>query len=154
MTIPIKLTAKAACRVAGIDRDRFNEHVASGAYPCAPNTVPGRSRLFDPDDMLALRLFQDLLDDGYNAKRAGAIACTVGNAARRNPEERVIAYMDPYLGSPSATTYTRLQELGNIDDLFTNGSDVRSVTLYRVGKLRELNAHYTEEERSIVGEDD
>lgn len=154
MTIKPKLTTKAACRVAGIDRDRFNEYVADKAYNCAPDTIPGRARLFDPDDMLALRLFRDLMDDSYSPKRAGQIACTVAETARDCPDERIIAYVETYVGANSAVPYSRFLEFGDFDELKVSGSDIRKVTLFRVGKLRDMNAHYTEEERSIIGEDD
>lgn len=151
-----KLTTAAACRVARIDRVRFNEHVTSGAFHCAPDTIPGRSRLFDPDDMLALRLFRDLIDDGLNSRRAGKIACSVAAAARENPGAAVIAYVQPYLGPGSSVTFERLMETsnGDLDSFYMSGSDVRDVRLFRVGKLRQMIAHYTEEERSIIGEDD
>ena len=154
MTIIPKLTTKAACRVARIDRDRFNEYVADKAFNCAPDTIPGRARLFDPDDMLALCLFRELMDDSYSPKRAGQIACTVAEVARECPDERVMAYVEPYVGTGSAVAYSRLLALGDLDELVISGSDIRKVTVFRVGKLRDMIAHYTDEERAIIGEDD
>ena len=93
MEVRPKHTTTAACRVVGFDRDRFNEHVASGHYPCAPNTVPGRMRLFDPDNMVAYRIFRDLLQDGASKERAGKIACAVVDCTRMNPEAGEIAFI-------------------------------------------------------------
>lgn len=158
MTFAPKLTTAVACRVARINRDRFNEHVAAGAFGCAPATVPGRARLFDPDDMVALWLFRELMDEGFNAARAGSIACEVGEAARQNPDARAISYVQDYFGNgergfaypadavPDHTEWDAV--------LFPAGSDIRKVTTFRIGKLREMIAHYTAEEAAIIGNPD
>lgn len=151
-----KLTIKAACRVARIDRDRFNEHVAAGRFPCAPETVPGRARLFDPDDMIALWLFRELMEDGFDASRAGAIACAVANAARQNPTARAIAFVQDYFTPPGGRAYPsdQVPAAAEWDKVTFGGTDIRKVTTFRIGKLREMIAHYTEEERAVIGEDD
>lgn len=156
MAIKTKLTTTAACRVARIDRDRFNEAVAAGIFPCAPRTVPGRARLFDPDDMIALWLFRELLDDGFNKERAGIIACSVAKAVRDNPEATAISYVQSYfvpdpgdaLPADQVPPYQEWEK-----DTF-NSTEIRKVTTYRIGKMREMIAHYTEEERSIIGPND
>lgn len=154
MTITPKLTTVAACRVVGIDRDRFNEHVAAGRFSCAPRTIPGRARLFDPDDMIALWLFKELMDDGLDAAHAGRIACEVAEAARQAPEARAISYVQPYLGSGTAMPADSVRPPSDWDTYMLSGSDIRKVTTFRIGKMREMIAHYTEEERSIIGPDD
>lgn len=154
MAVP-KLTTAAACRVARLNRDRFNEHVAAGAFNCAPKTVPGRSRFFDPDDMLTLWLFRELMDDGFDARFAGAIACSVGEAARQHPEARSISYAQDYFGSRGhAFPADQVPDHSKWDEVVFSGSDIRKVTTFRVGKLREMIAHYTEEEFSVAGEPD
>lgn len=155
MNIIPKLTTKAACRVARIDRDRFNEHVAAGRFKCAPNTVPGRARLFDPDDMIALWLFRELMDDGFDAGIAGVIACAVAEAARQNPEARAVSYAQDYFGfGGDAFPANAVPDHSKWDEVLLSGRDIRKVTTFRISKLREMIAHYTEEERSIIGEDD
>jgi hypothetical protein len=155
MTAVPKLTTAAACRVARIDRDRFNEHVAAGRFECAPDTIPGRARLFDPDDMISLWLFRELMDDGFDAKHAGFIACAVATAARKNPEARAISYVQDYFGSRGhAFPAENVPAFPEWDQVTISGSDIRKVTTFRVGKLREVIAHYTEEERQIIGEND
>jgi len=156
MALPPKLTTIAACRVARIDRDRFNEHVAAKNFQCAPNTVPGRARLFDPDDMIALWLFREFMEDGLDAKRAGAIACDIAQAARSNPEARTISYVEDYFYGRGGHAYPSdaVPAPSEWDNVLFGGSDIRKVTTYRIGKLREMIAHYTEEERSIIGADD
>lgn len=154
MTVQPKLTTVAACRVARLDRDRFNEHVAAGHFGCAPATVPGRARLFEPDDMIALWLFRELMDDGYNARKAGAIACAVGEAAKFNPEAPSISYVESYFPGGHAFPSDQVPAPGEWDTVFFSGTDIRKVTTFRISKMRELIAHYTEEERSIIGRDD
>lgn len=155
MTTVPKLTTKAACAVARIDRDRFNEHVAAGSFDCAPRTIPGRSRLFDPNDMIALWLFRELMDDGFDAKRAGSIACEVAASARQYPDAPAISYVESYFsGSGDAFPANAVPDSAKWDEVLFSGSDIRKVTTFRIGKLREMIAHYTEEERSVIGSDD
>lgn len=155
-----RLTTIAACRVARIDRDRFNEHVAAGRFPCAPSTVPGRARLFDPDDMIALWLFRELMDDGFEASTAGYIACKVAEAARQHPEAPTISYVENYFrgardvsrGEAYPTDQVPLPE--KWDSVLFSGTDIRKVTTFRISKLRQMIDHYTAEERAIIGPDD
>ena len=84
MTSPVRLTTKAACRVARLDPQRLNEAIARGDYPCAPSTVAGRARSFDPNDMIGRWYFREFLEDGYSVKRAGERACILMEAAKAN----------------------------------------------------------------------
>ncbi len=156
MTIKPKLTTKAACRVAKLHPDRFNEHVASGAFPCAPATVPGRARLFDPDDMIALWYFQQFLSEGHDAKSAGKMACEIATVARQNPDEPVIALVQDYFYTFTAYPPSVVPDFDKWDtpEAMLNGSDIESARYFRISKTRAMIAHYTEEERSIIGEDD
>lgn len=160
MKIVPKLTTAAACRVARIDRDRFNEHVAAGRFGCAPATVPGRARLFDPDDMIALWLFREGMEDGLDASTAGYIACTVADAARQNPNARTISYVEDYFRGTGNSSRGRAFPSEQVpspqewDSVLFSGTDIRKVTTFRIGKIRDMVAHYTDEERSIIGEND
>ena len=87
------LTTAAACRVAGIRHDRFNEFVAIGIYKCAPSTIPGRARMFTPDDILGILIFKDLMVGGMTASAAGEIAFAVAEAAKANPNARAISHV-------------------------------------------------------------
>jgi len=75
-----------ACEIARIDRDRFNEAVARGTYPCAPEVVAGASRIFDFNDLAALVYYGQLLTLEYPPRMAGALACAVLKAQRQNPD--------------------------------------------------------------------
>lgn len=149
-----RLTTKAACRVVGIDRDRFNEHVAAGNFQCAPATVPGRARLFDPDDMIALWLFKEFLDDGTDAKTAGALACEIAQCAKLNPDAPTVSLVYSYFPTPHAFPTSTVPDAAEWDEVLFSGTDIRKVLTYRISKLRRMLVHYTEEERSIIGEDD
>ena len=153
-----KLTTVAACRVARLDRQRFNEHVSNGDYPCAPPTVQGRTRWFEnPNDLVPLMLFRQLMDDGVSPAKAGRIACAIGQVAREYPDEKIISYVDDYFygdGTAALPSDVPAPELWDQAAGFFMGTDIRKVTHHNIGKLRRLIAHYAAEEASIIGADD
>ncbi|PWB84011.1 MAG: hypothetical protein C3F11_03640 [Methylocystaceae bacterium] len=156
MAVTPKLTTSAACRVARIDRDRLNEHIAAGRFGCAPDTIPGRARLFDPDDMIALWLFRELIGDGLDVTRAGAAACEVARVARQYPDSNTITLIEDYFVPPTfhALPTSQVAKPEEWDTIGHGGVDVRKATTFNISKTRKLIAHYTEEERSIIGEAD
>lgn len=154
MPVTPKLTAVAACRVAGIDRDRFNEHVASGRFKGAPSTTPGRARLFEPADMIGLCLFQRLIKDGFDATHAGRIACAVGLEARLHPESSAVSYVDFSMGSPIAAPAEEVPDASEWPTTRFADREIRKVTTFNVSALRKLIAHLTEDESSTIGERD
>ena len=149
MAVP-KLTTIAACRVANLNRDRFNEHVAAGNYKCAPATVAGRTRLFEPKDLLTLSLFRRLMDDGFSAERAGSIACMVGEAAASEPKEDEIVLIETFAGMTTAYGGKHLPPTANE----SSGLTIYKKTFFNVAHLRYGINHLIEEERSIIGPDD
>lgn len=160
MTAVPKLTTKAACRIARLDRDRFNEHVAAGRFRCAPDTIPGRARFFDPDDMIALWLFRDLMDDGLDATSAGTIACTVSDAAKQHPDARAISYLRTTLVESGFTADRAAIPADKVPDPSIwnkepfHGGIIEKVMTFNIWQLRARIAHLTEEERSYIGEAD
>lgn len=46
-----------AAEIVRMDRQRLNEDIASGIYPCAPATRAGKGRVWDENDLIALRLY-------------------------------------------------------------------------------------------------
>lgn len=149
-----KLTTKAACRVAGLHRDRFNEYVAVGAFGCAPPTVPGRARLFTPDDMLALVLFKQLMDDHVSPERAGATACYVAKEAREHPAEPAIAFLETFVGTKRALPASQVPPPSEWPSILDGGSPIRKVSIFNIDDLRARVDQGIEEERSIIGPDD
>ncbi len=152
---PVKLTTALACRVARLDRDRFNEAVAAGLFTCAPATVAGRARLFGPTDMIALYLYRELLEDGYTRERAGRMACSVGEAAKQYPDATAISFVETYLQNHGqAFPSSDVPAPDQWDTTLFSGTDIRKVTTFRIGKMRNLIAHYTAEETSTFGNED
>jgi hypothetical protein len=159
MGVPPRLTTVAACRVAGLHRDRFNEHVAAGNFDCAPKTVAGRGRLFDKDAVLALSLFKRNLDDGMNAERAGAIACAVAQAAAQYPDERAVGYLETFIGLAVALPASQLADpntwsAAGGEGVVNSGTTIRKVTVFNVAHLRALIDHGFDEEAATFGEPD
>ena len=155
MTIKPKLSTAIACRVARLHRDRFNEAVADGFFSCAPKTIPGRARYFNPDDMLSLWLYREMLDDDFTKERAGYIACEVGNAAKCNPEADNISLVNTYSsGWGDAVPANEVPDRSDWETVKFSGSYIRKVTTFNVKKTRALIERYTEEELSYHGPED
>jgi hypothetical protein len=139
-----KLETARACRVVRLDRDILNEAISSGVLPCVPRVEPGRPRYYDPDDMLALWLYRELRDDGVEKATAGEIACAVADAARQYPDARAISYVQDYfqraIGSNGGSAYPAdaVPAHSEWDEVLFSGTDVRKVTTFRIGKMREL----------------
>lgn len=75
-----------ACKAAGIDKQRFNEAVASGNFTCAPIVRKGGTRMFELEDVIALFLFARLVEQELPPRAAGRIACHVRSDLAMNPE--------------------------------------------------------------------
>jgi len=144
------LTTVAATRVAGLDRQRLNEYISMGDYPCAPATTPGKARLFDPDDVLGLIVFKRLMEEGYSPSAAGKIACKVAEGSRQYPD--------------ASRVYVRRGVLGSIrvysDDvqdpmaLHADGLTTEKVTMFNLEHYRQFVAEGTQEQMAIVGPQD
>lgn len=155
MNLKPKISTTIACRVARIDRDRFNEAISAGFFKCAPKTIPGRARYFEPEDMIAVCLYRELLEDGMTKERAGHVACSVSNAAKRNPDADYISLVNDYFnGWGDSYPADEVPSFENWDKVNFSGSDIRKVTTFNVAKLRKLIAHYTAEELSYHGPED
>ena len=74
--------------IAGLNRDRFNEAVAAGNYPCAPQATRGAPRGFDEDDFAALVVYARKLDIGMPPKAAGQFACEIRKEIEKHPKEK------------------------------------------------------------------
>lgn len=151
----IKLRTGTACKVARLDRDRFNEAVASGLLPCVPETTAGRARVFDPDDMLALWYYRELIEDGYIREKAGRVACAIMHRAKLDPDAETISYVENYFqGAGDAYRADQVPDHSEWATAVLSGTDIRKITTFNVGKTRQLIAHYTAEELSIQGTED
>ncbi|KQI67592.1 hypothetical protein AN189_14865 [Loktanella sp. 3ANDIMAR09] len=82
----MKFRTKAACRIAAVEYQRFNEIVSDGSYPCAPATTSGNSRVFEEADIAGLFLYGHLMrvfaPHKFSGKIAAQFACGVVRALR------------------------------------------------------------------------
>lgn len=153
MTQITRVRSNIATRIARLDRQRFNEAVASGFYQCAPSTAIRSVRLFEEDDLVALFVFARLIDLGLPSRRAGDLACEFKSGIRDrggNEVERVVyvrgmrndCFMPADRYDPDhekqGTEYPGL------------GPVVMSVD-FNVSTIRRLIREGIEEERSILG---
>ena len=152
----IKLRTATACKIARLERDRFNEAVAGSYLTCVPSTSAGRARVFLPDDMLALWYYRELVEDGLTRERAGHVACAVAKAARTYPDALAIAYVEDYFGpnSGQALPASDVPDHSKWDTELFCGTDIRKVTIFRVGKARASIARNTAKETSTYGTED
>lgn len=153
---PIKLRTGSACRVTFLDRERFNEAVASGLIPCVPETVAGRARLFDPDQLLSLWYYRELVEDGYTREKAGRIACEIADCAHRHPDAATISYVEDYFKPVTGSCYpsSDVPEAAKWGELSFSGTNIRKVTTFNVAFARVLIARETANELSIQGSED
>ncbi|SFB82048.1 hypothetical protein [Tropicimonas isoalkanivorans] len=99
-TTKFKAATALACKIAGVNSDRFNEAVHAGHYPCAPATSPGRARRFDVNDIIALRLYQQDIESGLSPSKAGHKACEIRAFLLQHPDADQVYIVTPALGSP------------------------------------------------------
>ncbi|MDG4650438.1 hypothetical protein P6F26_18500 [Roseibacterium sp. SDUM158017] len=88
MAVSILYPSSTACQAAGIDKQRFNEAVAAGRYPCAPAVRKGGTRTFRRDDIVALFVFARLIEQDIPARVAGEIACALRTKLDAFPNAR------------------------------------------------------------------
>jgi len=124
-----------ACEIAGLNRQRFNEFVAAGDYPCAPATEPGKARYFNELDLIALFVFARLVEiPEVSAKRAGRQACAIREKLETDPNAASLK-----IGDMIAGPYN--QPVPSNADILTDRISRRvplSFTEYNIAAVREL----------------
>lgn len=85
------LRASAACQIVNLDRAKFNDAVARGAYPCAPPTRPGSARHFTDAELLPLYFFARLVEHGFRSEAAGRLAYRVHDAVTNGDDYLLIS---------------------------------------------------------------
>ena len=89
--VALKTKTRTACAIAGLNSDRLNEATNAKTYHCAPATKPGTAHVFDLDDVVALKVYSELMQDGMTAREAGRNACELRAAMEKNPDaEKVV----------------------------------------------------------------
>ena len=125
-----KLGTKAACRVANIDRVRLSDIIASGDYSAAPKTSPGKERLFDERDLIALYLFAQFDQTGYPARLAGRIVNDIRDALEYEPDAEFVTikhnFPDRGYVVPGADFDPEMTHLSGLPFMFTTIFDLRN----------------------------
>jgi hypothetical protein len=146
---PLKLRARTALAadIAGVNRQRFNEAVAEGFYPCAPRTVRGATRLFDVNDILTLWVYGQLLDQGVTPRHAGAQACGLRDFLSVHPGAERVVFVRISVGTPAwldGKTFDRAWT-------HLSGSSIVSATEWHLKFPRERILHELAEWNTVVG---
>lgn len=151
MPIPnLKARTAVATEIAMVNRQRFNEAVAEGFYPCAPKTVRGATRVFDVNDIVALRVYGRLLDEGMIPRAAGQMACDLRTLLAQYPEIDRAVCVTASMGSPVWMPSDQLDR----SHTFISGLDIVSVREFFLEFTRKRVIHELMELNSIVGPDD
>lgn len=174
MTYPLRVRSAMAMRVVNLDRQKFNEAVANGQYPCAPSTVKGSARAFDSNDLLSLFFFARLTEFGLSASKAGKMACEMAMCARDDtaePATRIIYVHGSYASGFFIANKVKRPADGVIADNYDpehetpneahptgwhypgNGRVVFTIEFY-IKHVREMIAERIDYERSILGEEE
>lgn len=156
-----------AMRIAGVDRQKFNEAVAADFYPCAPKEMEGTSRVFREHELVGLWVFGWLLRAGVVPRVAGPLACEFMRQAENNPQDDRIVYLQ------SQTGISHFFAGSNFDiDLARGAKKVRKDTGeeevhhyaglspvaftidFYVSTIRQMVAREIENQKRTFGEDD
>lgn len=147
----LKVRTKLACEIAGIEPARFNDAIHGNLFPCAPETRPGSARVFEIEDVIAMRLYRQLIDPAgprFAAEKAGGIACEIRERIS-DPEVKVVAYAVSTSGPGKVVS-----RAVDVDDLiFADGSPVLFAMNFNIAALRKEVRSRLEYERQILGED-
>ena len=146
----LRATMALAAEIAGIDRQRFNEAVAEGFYPCAPATVPGRARSFNILDLMALKLYGQLLSEGVTPRYAGNLACEFLGFLKCYPDTDRFVHVRSQMGSP---VWMRAAEFdANATEM--SGTAIISVREWRLERWRAYAVARLEDAALEVGPKD
>ena len=146
---------RAACRIADIDPQRFNEDVAAGDYPCAPSTRSGVSRVFDETDIVGLFIYSRLTrrPEPYrlSKKLAASVAQGVMGKLRESPDTDPARVDFPF----DDAGYCMGAREGDPPSFVTpEGIHVATTVCFDVKRIREFVRQRVVDEANILGEED
>lgn len=130
MAVETRHPGTTACKVARIDKQRFNEAVAAGRYPCAPAVKKGGTRYFNQDDMVALFVYARLIEQDIPASVAGEIACDLRSKLNEFPnveEVKIPRHREDVKGPQGEETGTPLVEGEEYSALIEMAFDVAGI---------------------------
>jgi hypothetical protein len=142
-------------RIVGLDRLKFNEAVAAGHYPCAPQTPKGSSRIFGEDDLIALYVFARLTEMDMLPRRAGALACDFASKVKMSPKEDRIIFARSINGG---AVFFRGSEYdpdhAKKGRVYDPPGEIAYTLDFHVRNIRKLIRDVLEKEHSILGGDE
>lgn len=147
----LRAKSKTACAIARIDPFRLNEAIHAGFYPCAPETRPGSSRVYDVDQIVSLRIYGALLSLSLSAERAGHIACNAYSQYSGRDDVALMIYRNLSNGDWDMVAVTE----SDVPDGLPRIGCPRVGLIFDIPDLRkEITAHLEHErDNLIVGED-
>jgi len=155
---PLRARSALAMQIVGLDRLKFNEAVAAGYYPCAPQTPKGSSRIFSEDDLIALYVFARLTEMDMLPRRAGTLACDFVSKVRMSPNEDKVILASSINGGAIFFHGSEYDPNHATKGLVYDPPGEIAYTLdFYVGNIRKLIRRALEraleKERSILGDD-
>lgn len=144
-------TTSIAMRIVRLDRNKFNQAVADGHYPCAPGARPGARRIFDLPDLIGLWFFARHTEEGETARRAGETACSIAAGIRREPNTSRVAFARGVYGGVWAGLTDSYM---NLDATKLDGHPLQEVHIFYIDGVREMILQALAVEDRIVGSDD
>ena len=148
----------AACRIARLDRQKFNDLMASGEYTCAPRTTAGVPRVFEKPDLIGLYIFARLTEKSWTVRQASDVVCQIVSKLRDAAmNDRELPEPVAIANSELGTTFTAEgKDVNPYASHFGGGGKAHEI-LYTefwniTNVLRSVDQGLAEENR-IVGED-
>lgn len=145
-----KARSGTACEIARVDKDRFNEAVHAGHYPCAPATRPGASRVFELNDLVVLYIYGRLLDEGVSTIAAGGTACRIREAIEDHPSADSFAIA---IAANGRKFCLPAKDVKFSSSNFSGAGPLVITSYYNVENLRMIISQAIEGEIPIVGLD-
>lgn len=150
----MKLRSGAAMRVVNLAREKFNQAVSDGYYPCAPHTVAGSVRLFQEGDLIVLFAFARLLEIGVLPRRAGELACELFHKLRTYEAAGAVPERLIYVRGLNDDFIVAAEQYDPDHDKHDLQYGVGTIVLtldFYIGAIRRLIKAGVERERSTVG---
>jgi hypothetical protein len=135
-----------ACLIAETNHNRFNDAVAAGNYPCAPQTEPGSARVFWEPDLIALYIYARLVardkqaereGSGYPPRIAGSLACKVREVLQQQPNAQHVVVVREVAGQTSAF----VAQAGELVSVKGRGQNVLVRMAFDIDNIRRLVRH-------------
>ena len=145
-----KVGTKAACRITGVDRVRLTDIIANKEYTAAPDTTPGKARLFDERDLIALYLFRHFDEAGYPARLAGRICADIRDALTIEPDAEFVTLKHNF----PDRAYVAAGAHFDPQDTHLSGLPFMFTTIFDLRNWRGMVKHLIEDEFNTKHDED